>query len=245
MKSFRMTRRWSAAAILALTFSTSGARADLVTNGGFEFGLSGWTREDQLGSEGSFLLQTGVSSPVNGFPVPAPPEGTRAAMTDAQGPGSHVMYQDIVIPVGATLYYLQFKLHVNNQAGVFFVPGTAGLDFATPALNQQARVDLLRQGAGAFSVAAADVVFNAFRTNVGDTFGNNYFDVIRVVDLTGLGGQTLRLRFAEVDNVAPFNFGVDSVSLSAVPEPSPIALSVIGAGLVVLTRWRASRKSAD
>lgn len=237
-------RHCAAAAVLVLLITPSEARADLVTNGGFEFGLSGWTREDQLGSEGSFLLQTGVSSPINGFPVPAPPEGTRAAMTDAQGPGSHVLYQDIVIPVGATLYYLQFKIYVNHQAGDFFVPATAGLDFATPALNQQARVDLLRQGANSFSVAGADIVANAFQTNVGNTFGNNYLDVTRVVNLTGLGGQTLRLRFAEVDNVAPFNLGVDSVSLNAVPEPSPMFLGVVGSGLVLSLRWFRIRRAA-
>ena len=50
------------------------------------------------------------------------------------------------------------------------------------------------------------------------------------VDVSALtlsqAGQTLRLRFAEVDNVAPFQFGVDNVSLevSAVPEPSSLTL---------------------
>lgn len=242
MNSRRNLPAWAAAAALAMTLASAPAsRADLITNGGFELGLGGWTRADQLGSEGAFFLQTGMSSPENGFPVPAPPEGVRAAMSDGFGPGSHLLYQDIFVPFGATLYYLQFKLYINNQAGTFFVPGAAGLDFATPALNQQARVDLLRQGAGPFSVAAADVFFNAFQTNAGDAFGAGYFDVLRVVDFTGLGGQTLRLRFAEVDNVAPFNLGVDAVSLTAVPEPSPMALTAIGLGMAAAGRVLSSR----
>ena len=54
------------------------ASAELITNGGFEMGFTGWTRSNQVGSEGQFALQTGTQSPVNLFTVPAPPEGTTA-----------------------------------------------------------------------------------------------------------------------------------------------------------------------
>ena len=63
----------------------------LILNGGFESGFTSWTRLNQLGSEGAFSLQTGTVSPVNGDPVPPPPGGMFAAMTDALGPGSHVL----------------------------------------------------------------------------------------------------------------------------------------------------------
>src|SRR5512136_63297 len=72
--------------------------AQLITNGGFEPGLAGWTVADQVGSDGAFMLQSGTSSPVLGDPVPSPPGPTHAAMTDAQGPGSHLMYQDFAVP---------------------------------------------------------------------------------------------------------------------------------------------------
>ncbi len=49
----------------------------VIVNGGFESGLAGWTRVDQAGSDGSFGLQTGSTSPVNNFPVP---RHLRAAM---------------------------------------------------------------------------------------------------------------------------------------------------------------------
>ena len=119
------------------------ARAvELVTNGGFELGFAGWTRADQVGSDGTFLLQMGTTSPVNGIPVPAPPQGVRAAMTDAEGPGSHVLYQDFAVPLVVPSAVLSFDLFVGYRAMAFFTPNT--LDFATPALNQQARVDIDR-----------------------------------------------------------------------------------------------------
>src|SRR4051794_13164535 len=88
------------------------AQAAVITNGGFESGFSGWTRADQLGSEGSFQMQTGTASPLTGTVVPAPPGGTTAAMTDAEGAGSHVLFQlfTITAPVNPTL--LVFDLFV-------------------------------------------------------------------------------------------------------------------------------------
>ena len=71
-------------------------------------------------------------------------------MTDAQGPGSHVLYQDFIVPLLVASATLDFDLFVGNRAGVFVSP--ASLDFSTPALNQQARVDILRGGADPFSV---------------------------------------------------------------------------------------------
>ena len=47
-------------------------------------------------------------------------------------------------------------------------------------------------------------------------------------------GETLRLRFAETDNVSFLNLGVDNVNLSIqVPEPSALLMAFGGlAGLV-------------
>src|SRR4051794_16941074 len=95
------TVRMATAAVLAVVASSFVQAVPILINGGFESGFSGWTRADQLGSEGTFLLQTGTTSPVNADPVPAPPEGTSAAMTDAAGPGSHVLYQDFVATAGS------------------------------------------------------------------------------------------------------------------------------------------------
>jgi len=210
---------------MALTFALSAqARAELIINGGFESGFTGWSRADQIGSVGTFLIQTGTSTPVNALPVPAPPQGTFAAMTDAQGPGAHVLYQDFTVSSTLAAALLSFDLYVGNRADAFFTPPS--LDFATSTLNQQARVDILAQGADPFSVAAADVLLNVYQTNVGDPLVSGYN--LRSADLTSLVnshlGQSLRLRFAETDNVFIFNLGVDNVSLqnltNVVPEPS-------------------------
>src|SRR4051794_33516615 len=240
MKTIRLPVRWKAAAAVALILWAAArpANADfqLINNGGFEAGFASWARQDFLGSEGTFFLQTGSTSPINHDPVPAPPGGLTAAMTDAQGGGSHVLYQDFVVPTGVTAAVLQFSLFIGNRATsptspnqtLFASPST--LDWTTTALNQQARVDILRAGSDPFSVAASDVLLNVFQTNPGDSFGPGYTTfAVNLGPLLGANaGQTLRLRFAEVDNIFTFQLGVDNVSIASVPEPSSLALSGIG-----------------
>jgi hypothetical protein len=233
--------------VLAVGIGSAAQAGPLIGNGGFEAGLAGWTTADQTGSDGSFLPQTGTLSPVNGFDVAAPSEGVAAAMSDAQGPGSHVLYQDFVVPVGLLSASVRFDVFVNNQADNFFSPDT--LDFSS-VNNQQARVDLMLASADPFSVAPSDVLLNLFRTLPGDPLVSGYTTVS--ADLTallaGLGGQTLRLRFAEVDNQLFFNFGVDNVSLNAtaVPEPATLFGALLGgtATLCVLIGRARHRESS-
>lgn len=210
----------------------------VIANGAFDAGFSGWTRADQLGSEGSFVIQNGTTSPVNGNPVPSSPSGSNAAMTDAAGPGSHVLYQDFVAEAGTAT--LSFDLFIGNRGPDFFVPTSlTTLDFSTSALAQLARVDILRGAANPFSLLSGDILQTAYTTVAGDPLVSGYLTVTS--DITALmaanAGQTLRLRFAEVDNVAPFQMGVDNVAIvgvAAVPEPSTALMLGIGlAGLLV------------
>src|SRR5262249_12807967 len=153
---------------------------------------------------------------------------------------SHVLYQDFVVP--AENAALSFSLFVGNRANSFFTPTPASLDFSTPALNQQARVDILRASVDPFSVAASDVLLNLYQTQVGNPLVSGYnalnFDLSSLFSANV--GQTLRLRFAETDNVFTFQFGVDNVSLetspSAIPEPSTFLF--LGTGLVGLLAVR-------
>lgn len=234
----------SAATFAALALAGTGtARAQIITNGGFESGFTGWNRLDQIGSEGTFALQSGTLSPVNGATVPAPPEGLRAAMTDAGGPGAHVLYQDFIVPNNAFYGTVTFSLFIDSE-DAFFSPNT--LDFATTALNQQARVDLTTAGANAFSVASGDVLQNLFQTRPGDAPRSGYtsFTIDISTLLRARQGQTLRLRFAETDNVAPLRFGVDRVGINAaVPEPSTLALAATTTGLLGLIGGVRRRRS--
>ena len=210
--------------VLIACAMTAPLHAGLINNGGFESGLTGWTIANQTGSDGQFVLQTGTLSPVNGFTIPLPPEGVRAAMTDSGAGGSHLLYQDFLVPSVVAGAFVNFSLFINNGADRFATPTPAHLDFATPALNQQVRVDIMRVAADPFSVASADVLQNLYQTQAGDPLLSGYTPILR--DITGLlqahTGETLRLRFAEVDNVSFLNLGVDAVDInvSAIPEPS-------------------------
>jgi len=225
----------------ALGFAPFAARGDLI-NGNFEAGLSGWTVANQIGSDGTFFSQTGTTSPVNLFSVPAAPEGTKAAMTDAQAGGSHILYQDFAVPAGVTLGSVAFSYYLNNQATAYSTP--ANLDWAATnqqggqILNQQARVDIITTAADPFSIAVGSVLQNLFQTTAQTPLvtGYNNFSVDVTPLLQANAGQTLRLRFAETDNVNFFNFGVDNVSLTIVPEPSTCA--VLLCGLILAKRRR-------
>lgn len=242
--TLRPIYRLSLASAVWVAALAAPSSAQIIANGGFESGLAGWTTNNQLGSDGTFLSQTGTLSPVNGFTVPAPPEGTRAAMTDAGAGGTHVLYQDFVVPNNVTSASVAFSLYLNNAAEAYFNPGN--LDWAATnqaggqILNQQARVDLMPAAVDPFSVAAADVLQNLFQTT-GQTplvTGYNPFSFDITALLQTHAGQTLRLRFAEVDNINFFNLGVDNVSVTAVPEPATCLIALGAMGVA----WHARRR---
>lgn len=226
----KTTCRWCAV-MIAFALAIPGYSA-VIVNGGFESGFSSWTRADMLGSEGTFFLQTGTASPVNASPVPAPPGGTTAAMTDAQGPGSHVLYQDFTVTAAMPAAILVFDLFIGNRDTNFFAPNT--LDFSTPTLNQQARVDLLAGGSAPFSLSAADLLMNLYQTHPGDALVSGYTHIS--VDITSVINShlntPLRLRFAEVDNVLTQQLGVDNVDIVAAAVPEPSTFVLLGLGLL-------------
>jgi len=115
-------------------FTDEGGVMGVVRNGNFESNdgegtnvFGNWTVVDQAGGSGSWFAQTGTASPLNGFTVPAPPQGTFAAMVDQTGPGSHVLYQDFTVPAGGGS--IEFDLYISTSTGQFVVPSPPTLDY--------------------------------------------------------------------------------------------------------------------
>lgn len=186
------------------------ATAATVVNGGFETGsFTGWTAVFQPGGSGYWFVYSGTNSPINGFGIAAPPEGTYAATTDQGNAGSRILYQDVTLEPSSH-HTLSFVVYYNNQAGTFATPPS--LDF-TEAANQQYRVDVLNPTAPVTSVTPGDVLATVFQTNVGDPL--TLAPTAVSFDLSGFAGTTVRIRFAEVDNLGFFTGSVDNVALTS------------------------------
>ena len=91
-----------ASVVLLAASAAFAGTSQLIVNGGFENGLTGWTVVNEAGSDGSWYVQSGTASPRGSFTVPTPPGGTYAAMTDSTGPSSTVLYQTITVPTCVT-----------------------------------------------------------------------------------------------------------------------------------------------
>jgi hypothetical protein len=110
--------------------------------------------------------------------------------------------------------------------------------------NQQYRVDVMKPTAPVNSLNPADILATVFATKVGDseTMSPTQFSV----DLTPFAGQTVRLRFANVDNEYFFNAGVDAVSITstppAAPSPSPPPSNAFTIGKPKLNRKNGTAK---
>lgn len=237
---------------------------NLITNGGFELnsgagssGFSVWTVATQSGSSGSWYAQTGTSSPLNGFPVQAPPEGSYAAMTDGAGPSSEALLESFTVPLnpGTLTLSFQYFYSFGGYSGVFpWAPGytpPSTLDYNylnnTGNLNDQAVVNILTSSAGALDDSGPTLLTQALQLNptyLGDPGSNPCFPASCSyqsfsMPLMGLAaGTTYQLQFAEVDDQGAFDFGVDEVSIdytasiAAVPEPNSLRLLVPLLGLL-------------
>ena len=224
---------WTAAAAVAVVgvvFASQAVAATTVTNGSFETGdFTGWTVIPQADSSGNWTVTTGTSSPIDQVTIPAPSCATHQAVFDQTGESSAVMYQDLAVPARATST-LTFTHWYANEAteGGEDVVGTKQLlddtplwaspptlDFTTDVDNQQYRVDIMKPTADLTSVASADVLKSVFQTEPGDPATLDPTGV--TVDLSAFAGQTVRLRFAAVDNDFYLRVGVDCLALASTP----------------------------
>jgi hypothetical protein len=157
-----------------------------------------------------------------------------------------VIYQDFVVPAlapGQPGFEFRASVFVGNRADRFAVPNSLQFDLpgvGAAGFNQRARIDLMLAGAtNPFSMTASDLLQNIFETGVNDPLVSGYTAIRADLStaLAGRTGQTLRLRIAEVDNLGPFQFGIDRIDISPVPEPSSWVL--LSASVVL---WLGARK---
>jgi hypothetical protein len=204
------------AAVLALLVAVAllaplSANAATVSNGGFETGsLSGWLVQNS--GSGNWFAYSGTTSPVSSNTIAAPPQGSFAAVTDTLGPGTHILYQDVGLEPAFT-HKLSLIVYYRSS-GILATPSPDSLDYTVPS-NEQYRIEVMKPSAPLNSVNPADILLTVFRTRVGDPL--TLAPTAMTADLTPFGGQTVRLRLAEVDNLAVFNASADAASLTSTP----------------------------
>jgi hypothetical protein len=206
-----------------------GAGAATVVNGNFESGLSGWTVQKAGPSTNGWFAYSGTSSPVSGHLIPAPPQGSNAAITDQDEPSSDILYQDVTLEpywthqLTMTLFYTSYnKIQIPNPDTLSWTGEPSEHELEPGQPNQQYRVDVMKPTAPVNSVNPSDILATVFATREGspESMGPAQFSV----NLTPFAGQTVRLRFAMTDNENFFNAGVDNVSLVSTPPSNVFVL---------------------
>ena len=200
-----------------------------VVNGTFEdTTLNGWTVSFRTlaGYTSNWYNYTGTVTPLSSHTISAPPQGSRAAVSDQTNASTQVMYQDVAIPAGASAT-LSFYIYYNNTYSSFVTPNS--LDYAVNGnANQQFRVDVITTTANIESVAAGDVLLPLYQTKVGDPLVKS--PTLVFYDLSSLAGQTVRIRFAEAVGLNFFVIGIDSVCLTTtrgtITRPTPTGSNV-------------------
>jgi hypothetical protein len=211
----------SCALILVLGPVTPAKADELLTNGNFATGtLEGWNVDNQAGGFGTFVVISGMVTPMGGQPTVGPPAGsTFYAVSDQIGPGAHALSQMFTVPAGATSVILSFDMFVNDWSGMGPIVNPAGLDY-TAIPNQHARVDLLTADAPPFDTGTG--VLKNFYLSV-DAGPNPHAYIHYEFDITDLvaDGGTFRLRFAEVDNQFFLSQGLGNVSIDFTGAAQP------------------------
>jgi hypothetical protein len=239
-------------ATVVSTSTATEAAIELIANGNFNAGVTGWTVSNWAGGSGNWYFDTvGTTTPLSNFQIsgannPGAAATGTYAVSDQLDPGAHALEQSFFVPGPPQSVILSFDMFVNSYGGMHVNP--TGLDYnATP--NQHARVDILVAGAGPFNTGPG--VLRNFYIGIDTSATNpNFFKHYQfdITDLVGSGG-TFDLRFAEVDNLNYLHMGVDNVSVYFTKKtygygdtPEPVSLMVwsalVGLGLCASARRR-------
>ena len=245
-----------------LVFNSTRARAaiELITNGSFNAGVTGWSVSNWADGSGNWYFDTvGTTTPLSNFQIsgsnkPGAAAAGMYAVSDQLDPGVHAMEQSIVVPGPAQSVILSFDMFVNSYGGEHV--NTASLDYNGEP-NQHARVDLLVAGAGPFNTGPG--VITNFCIGIDNSAINPNYFTHYTFDITSLvgGGGTFDLRFAEVDNQNYLHMGVDNVSVYFTPKacdgygdaPEPVSLIVwstlLGLSVCATARLARSPRKTD
>ncbi|MES1911791.1 MAG: hypothetical protein MHM6MM_004167 [Cercozoa sp. M6MM] len=149
-------------------------------------------------------------APVSGLAVPPHAGETRAILGDQNGPGRRVLLHPFRFQKSCNCPAVQvtYDRYVVNYAGVY-VPGPINLAHS----SQYSRVDILGDVAGLsspYTTSAAELVTVL---EVHDADIANWATVSFNVALPSSGSYSLR--FAEIETLFFYNFGIDNVKISA------------------------------
>lgn len=218
--------------VCAALAAPAGAAAATVVNGDFETGdLRGWQVHIAVGF-GNWFAYHGTEAPIQGevgktkrgvAPVPAPPQGAFAAISDQLNPDTLVIYQDVALAPDARHQLSLETFYSSRRPLAVPTPDTLSVDEAAigKQANQQYRIDLMRPEAPLESIAPGDVLRTIFRTMSGDPTSMPPTRI--TANLTPFAGQTVRLRVAVAAGKEALNAGIDAVSIDTTPLSGPAA----------------------
>lgn len=201
----------AAACLLA---GSAWAQTNVITNGSFESGLTGWTVVAPLASAIGTCQYNGVTAPgtdavtgLHGYPAT---DGTRTALggivvTSGAADSSCVLYQDVAIPVGATTATLAVDIGHRNSYPTIGV---------AVAIYSAATVPVY----GDAALAGDRIVHTSSGSATPETHTSAAFDI------SALAGTTVRV--AIIDAALPVGAGLiclDNVRLLVnVTPPAPV-----------------------
>lgn len=215
-----------ALALAAALVAPGAGLAATVVNGGFESGnFEGWSVYRATGL-GDWYVYQGTAPPIGGKQkggvIPAPPQGSHAAITDEYNPDTVILYQDVVLRPGYEHRLNLLAFYVSGyrppQEPIEIpTPDTLSVDDAVlgDQTNQQYRIDVMRPEAPLESIAPGDVLATVFQTRRGGPEAMQPTQML--ANLTPFAGQTVRLRVAVAAHEETLNGGVDAVSVESAP----------------------------